>query len=110
MRLRPVRIAVETTHMSTSGKVPGIDSCRASTTSYAVSFIGEVISRFTGYAAVRSSLEFLVTIIMSNRDQVARFSGVYTLRGVFVTLFFFQAEDGIRDWSVTGVQTCALPI
>src|SRR5262249_56342285 len=27
-----------------------------------------------------------------------------------VVLFFFQAEDGIRDWSVTGVQTCALPI
>src|SRR5262249_59792563 len=24
--------------------------------------------------------------------------------------FFFQAEDGIRDWSVTGVQTCAIPI
>src|SRR5260370_25593367 len=24
--------------------------------------------------------------------------------------FFFQAEDGIRDSSVTGVQTCALPI
>src|SRR5258706_914981 len=24
--------------------------------------------------------------------------------------FFFQAEDGIRDWSLTGVQTCALPI
>src|SRR2546430_10470127 len=24
--------------------------------------------------------------------------------------FFFQAEDGIRDWIVTGVQTCALPI
>src|SRR3989339_529407 len=23
---------------------------------------------------------------------------------------FFQAEDGIRDWAVTGVQTCALPI
>src|ERR1019366_4161761 len=27
-----------------------------------------------------------------------------------ISLFFFQAEDGIRDWSVTGVQTCALPI
>src|SRR5258706_10722106 len=26
------------------------------------------------------------------------------------SFFFFQAEDGIRDWSVTGVQTCALPI
>src|SRR5437016_14320931 len=25
-------------------------------------------------------------------------------------VFFFPAEDGIRDWSVTGVQTCALPI
>src|SRR5690606_41579637 len=27
-----------------------------------------------------------------------------------VLLFFFQAEDGIRDFHVTGVQTCALPI
>src|SRR5260370_13628985 len=27
-----------------------------------------------------------------------------------VSLFFFQGEDGIRDSSVTGVQTCALPI
>src|SRR5260370_9314460 len=26
------------------------------------------------------------------------------------SIFFFQAEDGIRDSSVTGVQTCALPI
>src|SRR2546429_262321 len=26
------------------------------------------------------------------------------------TVFFFQAEDGIRDVAVTGVQTCALPI
>ena len=25
-------------------------------------------------------------------------------------LFFFQAEDGIRDYKLTGVQTCALPI
>src|SRR2546426_9523006 len=27
-----------------------------------------------------------------------------------MTFFFFQAEDGIRDYKVTGVQTCALPI
>src|SRR2546430_8143368 len=27
-----------------------------------------------------------------------------------VEVFFFQAEDGIRDLTVTGVQTCALPI
>src|SRR5256885_2499291 len=32
-------------------------------------------------------------------------------RGVgSVLFFFFQAEDGIRDYKVTGVQTCALPI
>src|SRR2546422_7803176 len=30
---------------------------------------------------------------------------------VYITMFFFfQAEDGIRDVAVTGVQTCALPI
>src|SRR5260370_10255084 len=34
--------------------------------------------------------------------------GLAVLSRVFV--FFFQAEDGIRDSSVTGVQTCALPI
>src|SRR5256885_4595774 len=33
-----------------------------------------------------------------NRDFVINF------------FFFFQAEDGIRDYKVTGVQTCALPI
>src|SRR5437868_7346438 len=33
------------------------------------------------------------------------FDGVW-----FVFVFFFQAEDGIRDRNVTGVQTCALPI
>src|SRR5256885_6784391 len=29
---------------------------------------------------------------------------------VLCFFFFFQAEDGIRDYKVTGVQTCALPI
>src|SRR2546430_5391507 len=28
----------------------------------------------------------------------------------YAIVFFFQAEDGIRDLTVTGVQTCALPI
>src|SRR5256885_3155563 len=30
--------------------------------------------------------------------------------GMSLFFFFFQAEDGIRDYKVTGVQTCALPI
>src|SRR6266478_6550519 len=29
---------------------------------------------------------------------------------LLLSFFFFQAEDGIRDLTVTGVQTCALPI
>src|SRR5256885_1003331 len=33
-------------------------------------------------------------------------AGAISARGYF----FFQAEDGIRDYKVTGVQTCALPI
>src|SRR5256885_2748201 len=39
--------------------------------------------------------------------------GVLTIRRLMashVLCFFFQAEDGIRDYKVTGVQTCALPI
>src|SRR5690606_40357491 len=35
---------------------------------------------------------------------------VAVLARVRRTSFFFQAEDGIRDFHVTGVQTCALPI
>src|SRR2546430_13754690 len=31
-------------------------------------------------------------------------------QALVVFFFFFQAEDGIRDLTVTGVQTCALPI
>src|SRR5690606_8329565 len=35
--------------------------------------------------------------------------GSLWLRSLYL-VFFFQAEDGIRDFHVTGVQTCALPI
>src|SRR2546430_11073095 len=37
-------------------------------------------------------------------------AGVFGARAVRLRFFFFQAEDGIRDLTVTGVQTCALPI
>src|SRR5690606_40953001 len=37
--------------------------------------------------------------------------GVWLDKNLYVLYyFFFQAEDGIRDFHVTGVQTCALPI
>src|SRR5437588_5114785 len=35
---------------------------------------------------------------------------VFSCDDVLCVFFFFQAEDGIRDHCVTGVQTCALPI
>src|SRR2546429_5465939 len=36
--------------------------------------------------------------------------GCEELSVIMMIFFFFQAEDGIRDVAVTGVQTCALPI
>src|SRR5690606_40632520 len=35
---------------------------------------------------------------------------IFYCSGILHFFFFFQAEDGIRDFHVTGVQTCALPI
>src|SRR5206468_7631824 len=35
---------------------------------------------------------------------------IYMIDHFYFFFFFFQAEDGIRDLIVTGVQTCALPI
>src|SRR6266496_6761846 len=45
------------------------------------------------------------------RNRIIRYSSQRVRRySRHVNLFFFQAEDGIRDLYVTGVQTCALPI
>src|SRR2546430_8454346 len=41
---------------------------------------------------------------------VARFYRHHVVKLQLFFFFFFQAEDGIRDLTVTGVQTCALPI
>src|SRR5256885_11041327 len=46
-----------------------------------------------------------VLVIGVSSVKVTFLSGSYIL-----DFFFFQAEDGIRDYKVTGVQTCALPI
>src|SRR5256885_12281679 len=48
------------------------------------------------------------------RSETGRSEGRLYVEGVCISgteiSFFFQAEDGIRDYKVTGVQTCALPI
>src|SRR2546428_6914350 len=43
-------------------------------------------------------------------DVAQYYYKVSCVRRLLVVFFFFQAEDGIRDLIVTGVQTCALPI
>src|SRR5437763_43997 len=47
-------------------------------------------------------------IVLPSCSNLIFFASYYP--PVFIFFFFFQAEDGIRDTSVTGVQTCALPI
>src|SRR3989449_3099184 len=42
--------------------------------------------------------------------HVSIFHFCYLMCCTLLFFFFFQAEDGIRDVAVTGVQTCALPI
>src|SRR5690625_5435388 len=51
---------------------------------------------FVGYPRFPAPVEFIAAVI------------AYYVHPV--NIFFFQAEDGIRDGHVTGVQTCALPI
>src|SRR6266542_4907120 len=45
-----------------------------------------------------------------DEDESGVFIAMELVPGKTVNVFFFQAEDGIRDATVTGVQTCALPI
>src|SRR5258708_18297141 len=47
---------------------------------------------------------------MSRRARIESSADMRLFLVLFSCFFFFQAEDGIRDDLVTGVQTCALPI
>src|SRR3989441_3014854 len=58
---------------------------------YVVGFLHTFILAFMIFFVICSRLYFFILLIM-------------------FFFFFFQAEDGIRDKLVTGVQTCALPI
>src|SRR5688500_19064944 len=54
------------------------------------------------YLAALSNLILILAIVTTYHYRVTLIS--------MLSYFFFQAEDGIRDYKVTGVQTCALPI
>src|SRR2546430_5502038 len=49
-------------------------------------------------------------IACSTGSTISRTFMIMTMYQLCTFFFFFQAEDGIRDLTVTGVQTCALPI
>ena len=71
-----------------------------------------VLAHSCGLAVIRhSSLLVLASLEHGVCRQSFGFFGFFRFCFVFVLfIFFFQAEDGIRDVAVTGVQTCALPI
>src|ERR1039457_7192224 len=58
----------------------------------------------------RSAERLLLRTLFQEEDGIRDYkvTGVQTC--ALPIRFFFQAEDGIRDYKVTGVQTCALPI
>src|SRR5438309_3979847 len=61
--------------------------------------------------AERARVQDTSYIIATNPDTASvRRTSPTDVGWTDLTLFFFQAEDGIRGGTVTGVQTCALPI
>src|SRR5207244_10453329 len=52
----------------------------------------------------------VAVLVCYDRTAVHPFTDLLVLHYFFFFFFFFQAEDGIRDDLVTGVQTCTLPI
>src|SRR5256885_11534430 len=68
-----------------------------------MSFVGQR-EYDTEYNMIVSNIEFLFVVVTCR--IVCDVAESYLIR----VFFFFQAEDGIRDYKVTGVQTCALPI
>src|SRR2546421_7670111 len=66
----------------------------------------------TPMAARHTEVQYSVSCdINGYREQRSPCSGAGEIHRVYLChFFFFQAEDGIRDLIVTGVQTCALPI
>src|SRR2546429_6302531 len=76
---------------------PAIEACGSSTLSQ---------SPMLGFHKQMDNRIKLLEEILSFRMQGVEFDN----GDMDVVVFFFQAEDGIRDLAVTGVQTCALPI
>src|SRR2546430_13606792 len=72
--------------------------------------VGLVGANGTGKSTVMKILAGLETLDYGSLSTAKGISAGYLPQDGLTLSFFFQAEDGIRDLTVTGVQTCALPI
>src|SRR5450830_1230051 len=75
------------------------------------------MSRRDQTVQVKDHTELRADLRVTNNNDMVILSPTYVVlvlycreMSVILLFFFFQAEDGIRDRNVTGVQTCALPI
>src|SRR2546430_1309829 len=88
---------------------------------YAPSYVSPAYHLLEGFPFIQEppSGDLQERVLIRHHDYDQCFESVQLLQWnsqvkfnvtVYRNLFFFQAEDGIRDLTVTGVQTCALPI
>src|SRR5205807_3655606 len=81
----------------------------ASLMAYAFTDTHDHTDPYNSYIGLISSRSFYTNCVFYASCNINQFFFQRILCCVFF-FFFFQAEDGIRDYKVTGVQTCALPI
>src|SRR5205807_2697878 len=82
---------------------------------YASSYVSPAYHLLQGFPFIQEppSGDLQERVLIRHYDYDQCFKSVQLLQWnsqVKFNVFFFQAEDGIRDYKVTGVQTCALPI
>src|SRR2546429_356258 len=78
---------------------------------YAPSYVSPAYHLLEGFPFIQEppSGDLQERVLIRHHDYDQCFQSVQLLQWNS-QVFFFQAEDGIRDVAVTGVQTCALPI
>src|SRR5438105_1741791 len=115
-RLGIVDLPLDVVSLLPSGRRVDIGRLQMGDYGYRMPWDGIVAtSEWDVWGAARTMLEhgfrYLVVIDGASAHEVRILSIRDLMAGILgCSLFFFQAEDGIRDPLVTGVQTCALPI
>src|SRR6516162_10171723 len=71
---------------------------------------GNCVNSMVMRESLLRKIRFTRMVVPLSTSLTAVFNLCLNLVAVVIFFFFFQAEDGIRDYKVTRVQTCALPI